>query len=67
MLASLGDNQMFGAGFGLISVGLAASAARKGFQVCKSENTKRSCSCYFLTDWHNNIPEKLYDHGGGDL
>ena len=36
MLSSLGDNQMFGAGFGLISVGLAASAARKGFQVCKS-------------------------------
>jgi len=33
MLSSLGDNQMFGAGFGLISVGLAASAARKGFQI----------------------------------
>ena len=40
MLASLGDNQMFGAGFGLISVGLAASAARKGFQVCDLRNYK---------------------------
>ena len=38
MLASLGDNQMFGAGFGLISVGLAASAARKGFQVSEFLN-----------------------------
>jgi len=33
MLASLGDNQMFGAGFGLLSVGLAAQFARKGMQV----------------------------------
>ena len=33
MLASLGDNQMFGAGFGLISLGLAATVARKGLQV----------------------------------
>ena len=33
MLASLGENQMFGAGFGLFSVGLAATFARKGFQV----------------------------------
>jgi len=33
MLATLGDNQMFGAGFGLFSVGLAATFARKGFQV----------------------------------
>ena len=33
MLASLGDNQMFGAGFGLFSVGVAATVAKKGMQV----------------------------------
>jgi len=33
MLASLSDNQMFGAGFGLLSVGLAAQLGRKGMQV----------------------------------
>ena len=40
MLASLGDNQMFGAGFGLISIGLAATVARKGMQV---NDCKLSC------------------------
>jgi len=33
VLASLGDNPMFGAGFGLLSVGMAATMARKGLQV----------------------------------
>jgi len=33
MLAALGDNQMFGAGFGLLSVGFAAAFAKKGAQV----------------------------------
>jgi len=33
MMAALGDNQMFGAGFGLLSLGFAATAARKGAQV----------------------------------
>ena len=40
MLASLGDNQMFGAGFGLISIGLAATVARKGMQ---GKDCKHSC------------------------
>ena len=33
MLGSLADNQIFGAGFGLFSVGLAATVAKKGMQV----------------------------------
>jgi len=33
MLSALGDNQMFGAGFGLLSLGFAATLARKGAQV----------------------------------
>jgi len=33
MISALGDNQMFGAGFGLLSLGFAATAARKGAQV----------------------------------
>jgi len=33
MMAALGDNQMFGAGFGLLSLGFAATVARKGAQV----------------------------------
>ena len=36
MLGSLADNQIFGAGFGLFSVGLAATAAKKGMQVSLS-------------------------------
>ena len=33
MIASLGDNQMFGAGFGLFAMGMAATMAKKGAQV----------------------------------
>ena len=33
LLASLGDNQMFGAGFGLFAMGLAATMAKRGAQV----------------------------------
>jgi len=33
MFSALGDNQMFGAGFGLLSIGFAATAARKGAQI----------------------------------
>ena len=36
MLGSLADNQIFGAGFGLFSVGLAATMAKKGMQVKSS-------------------------------
>lgn len=32
-LSALGDNQMFGAGFGLLGLGFAAGAARKGAQI----------------------------------
>ena len=33
MLANLGDNQMFGAGFGLFAMGVAATMAKRGAQV----------------------------------
>jgi len=33
MLSTLGDNQVFGAGFGLFGLGMAATVARKGAQV----------------------------------
>ena len=49
MLASLGDNQMFGAGFGLFSVGVAATVAKKGMQVkyafSKSSNVRYLIFC----------------------
>ena len=48
MLASLGENQMFGAGFGLFSVGLAATFARKGFQVGMDKDTDDSLLVYMF-------------------
>ena len=33
MLANLGNNQMFGAGFGLFAMGVAATMAKRGAQV----------------------------------
>ena len=55
MLASLGDNQMFGAGFGLFSVGVAATVAKKGMQVKYAFLVKNSYITIISLGWHGLV------------
>ena len=64
MLASLGENQMFGAGFGLFSVGLAATFARKGFQVSMGFSMD-IMFMFSFTGWNGSFPETLHDNCRG--
>ena len=56
MLASLGDNQMFGAGFGLFSVGVAATVAKKGMQVKYAFLVKKNSYITIISlGWHGLV------------